>query len=153
MLNLGKYNIVGIRVDATDYDAAVASIIYSDDRGLRCTSIVLDVHGLKTGALDKVHRFRLNTFDLVVPDGQPVRWALNILYGLKVRRRVYGPLLTSLVCQEGANREIPVFFYGSTYPILQTLCKRLAQKHSGLRIAGSEPSKYRKLSAQEQLSL
>ena len=36
----------------------------------------LAVHGVMTGVLNSTQRYRLNQFDLLVPDGQPVRWAL-----------------------------------------------------------------------------
>ena len=55
----------------------------------------LAVHGVMTGVQDPAHDARLNSFDLVTPDGQPVRWALNLLH----RRRAAptgstGPTLT-----------------------------------------------------------
>ena len=47
-----------------------------------------------TGVADPAHNARLNSFDVVTPDGQPVRWALNLLHGAGLRDRVYGPALT-----------------------------------------------------------
>ena len=38
-----------------------------------------------TGVLDEAHRYRLNRFDLLVPDGQPVRWGLNLLHRAGLR--------------------------------------------------------------------
>jgi len=34
----------------------------------------LAVHGVMTGVQDAAHEARLNAFDIVTPDGQPVRW-------------------------------------------------------------------------------
>ena len=96
-----------------------------------------------TGALDRAHRYRLNTFDLVTPDGQPVRWALNLLYGTKLHDRVYGPTMTLKVCREAALHSIPVYFYGSSRQVLDQLCLRLPQICPGLKIAGAQPSEFR----------
>ena len=54
----------------------------------------LAVHGLVTGALDREQKFRLNRFDLLVPDGQPVRWVLNWRYRCPPRRPRVRPNLT-----------------------------------------------------------
>ena len=46
----------------------------------------LAVHGVMTGFLDTTHARRLNGLDLVVPDGQPVRWGLAWLHRKKIAR-------------------------------------------------------------------
>ncbi len=33
---------------------------------------------------------KINDIELVTPDGQPVRWAVNALHGAGLRERVYG---------------------------------------------------------------
>src|SRR5579863_5679378 len=113
MIERGKHSLLGVRIDAVDYESAVARVIESARQGRRCTVGALAVHGVMTGATDLVQRYRLNGLDLTVPDGQPVRWALNALYGTKLKDRVYGPKLTLLVCREAVRAGIPVFFYGS----------------------------------------
>ena len=63
---------------------------------------------------DRAHGARLNSFDLVTPDGQPVRWALNSLYRAGLTDRVYGPTLTLEVLRGCAAEGLPVYLYGST---------------------------------------
>src|SRR5580704_1260975 len=121
----GKYNLLGVKIDAIDYESAIARIIDSAQNGQRCTVAALAVHGVMTGATDLVHRYRLNRLDLAVPDGQPVRWALNALYGTDLRDRVYGPKLTLLVCREAARTGIPVYFYGSLDEVVAKLQNRI----------------------------
>src|SRR5579859_1801823 len=94
MLNLGKHNILGVLIDAVDYEESVEFIIRAAQEKRAATISALAVHGLMTGVLDQEHRFRLNAFDLLVPDGQPVRWALKALHGKSLPSRVYGPNLT-----------------------------------------------------------
>ena len=57
-------------------------------------------------------------FDLLTPDGQPVRWALNALHGVKLPDRVYGPTLTLKVCEAAAQEGLPLYLYGSTPEVL-----------------------------------
>src|SRR5450432_4102085 len=103
-----KRNVVGILIDAVDYSAAV-DFIFSAAQERRTVSVsALAVHGLMTGVLDPEQKFRLNHFDLLVPDGQPVRWVLNALYGAKLTDRVYGPNLTLKVCAGAALRGLPI---------------------------------------------
>jgi N-acetylglucosaminyldiphosphoundecaprenol N-acetyl-beta-D-mannosaminyltransferase len=150
MTDRGKRNLLGVAISAVDYKYVVAKIIEDALGGRRCTTTALAVHGVITGALDRAHRYRLNTFDLVTPDGQPVRWALNLLYGTNLHDRVYGPTMTLEVCKEAALQGIPVYFYGSNRRVLDQLCARLREICPGLKIAGTHPSEFRHLSAEEQ---
>src|SRR5690606_31507446 len=110
----------------------------------------LAVHGVMTGAQDPVHAYRLNCLDLVVPDGQPVRWALNLLYKTELPDRVYGPNLTLKVCARAAAEGLPVYLYGSREDVLARLCANLTAAHPQLQIAGMQPSKFRQVSAEEE---
>ncbi len=91
LIDRGKHNVLGFMIDAVDYEGAIARIMDAakHQRGLSVSAIA--VHGLMTGALDRLHRYRLNAFDMLVPDGQPVRWALNRMHGTRLPDRVYGP--------------------------------------------------------------
>lgn len=149
MINSGKRDILGIKVDAVDYEAAIDKIFTCVLQQKPCTATALAVHGLVTGSTDPVHRFRLNAFDLAVPDGQPVRWALNILHGTKLRDRVYGPKLTLKLCQEAARRGVAVSFFGSREVVLQKLCSRLTEMCPGLKIVGAKASRFRRISREE----
>ena len=103
----------------------------------------LAVHGVMTGVLDPAHNARLNSFDLVTPDGQPVRWALNLLHGAGLTDRVYGPTLTLRVLSRCADEGLPVYLYGSTEETLARLIPALERMFPALKIAGVEPSKFR----------
>jgi N-acetylglucosaminyldiphosphoundecaprenol N-acetyl-beta-D-mannosaminyltransferase len=153
MVNLGAKNVLGVKVSAIDYEFAVARIIESAKNGKRCTTSALAVHGVMTGALDRDHKYRLNHLDLVTPDGQPVRWALNLLHKAGLRDRVSGPHLTPLVCEAAAREGVSVYFYGSTEAVLERLCANLSSKCPGLLIAGARPSRFRKLSREEQVQV
>ena len=73
MIDHGKKSVVGVMVDAVDYDAALARIMAAAHNRSPYIVSALAVHGVMTGVQDDAHKFRLNAFDLIVPDGQPVR--------------------------------------------------------------------------------
>ncbi|MCX7595895.1 MAG: WecB/TagA/CpsF family glycosyltransferase [Fischerella sp.] len=153
MINEGKYPILGINIHAVDYDFAVATIVSAAEQKRPCSVSALAVHGVMTGFLDPVHARRLNGLDLVVPDGQPVRWALWWLYKKKLPDRVYGPNLTLHVAQAFAERGLLVYLYGSKSETLSRFAQNLTQSFPGLKIAGMEPSKFRRLNADERIEL
>jgi len=153
MINAGKHNVLGILMDAVDYEAGVKFVLQAAHQKRGAAVSALAVHGLMTGVLDKEQKHRLNHFDLLVPDGHPVRWALNLLYRTQLRDRVYGPNLTKAVCARAEEEGVPVFFYGSTPEILEGLRKYLECEFPGLIVAGMEPSKFRQLTRDEKEDL
>ena len=153
MINGGTKNILGVGISAVDYEAAVEAITQAAKDGQAFSVSALAVHGLMTGHLDREHRYRLNSFDLCVPDGQPVRWALNLLYKAGLKDRVYGPNLTLYLCQRAAQEGLPVYFYGSQESVLENLTQRLQERFPPLQIAGSSPSLFRPCTPQEKVGI
>lgn len=153
MIDLGKKNLLGIRMDAVDYDGAVARVVRAAKNQQPFAVSALAVHGLMTGVLDHEHRFRLNRFDMLTPDGQPVRWALNWLHGCSLPDRVYGPNLMLRVCEAAAKHGLPIYLFGSTEEMLDDLCRRLLERYPDLKIAGRMPSRFRKVTPEERAEL
>ena len=153
MIDKGKRNVLGILMSAVDYEAAIEFVIRAAREGHGAAISALAVHGLMTGVSDREQKYRLNHFDLLTPDGHPVRWALNLMYGTALPDRVYGPNLTLIVCQRAADVGLPVFFYGSTPTVLAGMRKFLRGRFPTLSIAGMEPSRFRRLNATEKVEL
>lgn len=144
-----KQDLFGVHVSVTDYDQCVQFIL---DRAARRQSALvtfMPVHGLVTAATDAAYRSAINTFDIVAPDGQPVRWSLNRFHNAGLTDRVYGPHTMLRVCEGAAQRGIGVYLYGSTPDVLQRLQERLLQACPTLRIAGAESPPFRPLTPQE----
>lgn len=150
MINEGKFPILGVKISAIDYEYGVKAIIEAAKKGESLAMTALAVHGVMTGFYDPVHRRRLNGFDLVTPDGQPVRWALNWIHKIKLPDRVYGPTLTLKVIEVAEAEGVPVYFYGSKQETLDLLLDNLRLKFPNLKVAGAEPSKFRKLNSDEK---
>lgn len=149
MIDRGKVNILGVMVDTVDYEAAVERIIEAAQAREPYGVSALAVHGVMTGADDAQQRARLNHLDLVTPDGQPVRWAMNWLHKAALKDRVYGPKLTVEVARAAASLNLPVYFYGSDTQTLELLVEELPRLVPGISIAGTRPSLFRRASSDE----
>jgi CDP-paratose 2-epimerase len=146
----GKKSVAGILIDSVDYESTITQVMTAAKNRSRLTVSALAVHGVMTGVLDREHRYRLNCFDLLVPDGQPVRWALNFLHKTGLKERVYGPELTLRLLQRAESEGVPLYLYGSTEVILRSLKSQLHKRFPSLRVAGAEASRFRQISAGEK---
>ena len=125
MIDLGKFNLLGVRIDAVDYEAAIKRINLAAKQRQPYGVSALAVHGVMTGALDSTQRYRLNNLEMVVPDGQPVRWGLNLLHRVKLKDRVYGPNLMLEICQNAAEQGLSIFLFGGKQELLEQLENQL----------------------------
>lgn len=136
-----------------DYEAAVEKVIAAAVDGRAMTATCTAVHGVMVGALDAAHRYRLNSFDMIVPDGQPVRWALRWRHGVDLADRVRGVDFMLALCERAAAVGIPVFLYGSRAEILAPLVANLRRRYPALSIAGTRPSAFRAVTDEEQIEI
>lgn len=153
MIDRGKKRVLGVAVNVVNYEGAADMILRAATERRSLAVSALAVHGVMTGALDPEQKYRLNRLDLVTPDGQPVRWALRILYGERLPDRVYGPALTESVLSRAAQEGISVYLYGSRPEVLDSMGVNFAQRYPDLVIAGQEPSRFRQLSEEEHLDV
>ncbi|MGL4499474.1 MAG: WecB/TagA/CpsF family glycosyltransferase [Planktothrix sp.] len=148
-----KTFVLGIGVSRTNYQDCTDFIIESAKIGHSCTVAPTPVHGIMTGYLDpQGHGDRLNQFTIVTPDGQPVRWAVNLFTQPDQKRlsdRVYGPTLMLHICQRAADEKIKIFLYGSTPKVLESLEINLKNKFPNLNIAGTISPPFGNLSPEE----
>jgi len=144
-----KVDLLGVEVSVTTYEDATAAVLQAARRGLPAVVTCHAVHAVVTASCDPLLRDKVNTFDLVTPDGQPVRWALNLLHGAQLTERVFGAELMGRLCQGAAELAIPIYLYGGSPVVLEDLRAKLCQAFPNLRIAGAESPPYRALTAEE----
>jgi N-acetylglucosaminyldiphosphoundecaprenol N-acetyl-beta-D-mannosaminyltransferase len=144
-----KYDLFGAQISATNYDEAVDAILRAAHRRVPAVVSAHAVHALVTAADDPVLLEKVNAFQLVVPDGQPVRWAMNLMHRTNLRERVYGPELMLRLCARAAAEGVPVYLYGGTPHVVERLCENLTARYPGLRVAGAQSPPFHKLSADE----
>jgi exopolysaccharide biosynthesis WecB/TagA/CpsF family protein len=148
-----KRSILGVLIDPVDYRTAVDEIMGAAHEKRPFAVSALAVHGTMTAVLDPEQRYRLNSYELLVPDGQPLRWALNWLHDAELNDRVYGPKLTLEVLSRAAEEQVPIFLYGSTPEVIKKFRQAVSERFPGLQIAGAEPSRFRRLTRSERVDL
>jgi len=139
-----KLEVFGVGVSATDRaDEVVAHVIDAARARRPLVVSALSVHALMMAAEEEAMGRAIARADLVTTDGQPVRWALNLLHRTKLARRVCGPQLMLEVCAAAARQRLPIFLYGSRDAVIARLTERLRARFPSLPIAGVDPSRVR----------
>lgn len=136
-------NVLGVMVSTIDLPAAVNMVMDAARQGQPLGLSALAVHGIMEAVSDPTFQYRLNDLELVVADGQPVRWALHWLHGVGPSDKVPGPDLMYSVCERAASEGLGVFLYGSTPETLASLRERLESAFPSLRVSGVKSSRFR----------
>ena len=145
-----KANILGVGISVTDYAEVVRCVLAAAEARRSLLVSACAVHVLMEAIDDPSFGAVLNRFDIVAPDGQPVRWGLYWTRQAHLSERVYGPTLMLRVCEAAARAQLPVYLYGSRADTLQRLAASLMACAPGLRIAGSRVGRFRGLSDREK---
>jgi N-acetylglucosaminyldiphosphoundecaprenol N-acetyl-beta-D-mannosaminyltransferase len=148
-----KVDLFGVGVSVTDYAEATAAVLRAAVRGEPAVVTAHAVHAIVTASGDPDLRAKVNTFELVTPDGQPVRWAMNLLHRVGLKERVYGPELTLRLCRAAAEAGVSIYLYGGTPEVLEKLTANLLRLCPGLQIAGAEAPPFRKLTPAEDAAV
>jgi exopolysaccharide biosynthesis WecB/TagA/CpsF family protein len=148
-----KRDLFGVGVSATAYDEAVEAIAHSAASASGGVATFLAVHGIVCAATDAEYRERVNRCQIVAPDGQPVKWAMNFFNHAGLPDRVYGPEILRRVCARCERDGLSVFFCGSTPPVLALLALRIRELFPNLIIAGVESPPFRPMTLEENDAL
>ncbi len=144
-----KVPLFGIGINPTSYDEATAAVIEAAVARRSFAVSALATHGLMYGVLYPEFAEVLDRIDLVTPDGQPVRWAMNILLETRLQDRVYGPQLTEHVCAAAEREQLSVYLFGSTEETCRQLVEALGRRFPKLSVAGIQPDRFREASPEE----
>jgi N-acetylglucosaminyldiphosphoundecaprenol N-acetyl-beta-D-mannosaminyltransferase len=144
-----RYDVLGVQISATDYDEIVTVLMQFAKAGRSAivdfTPADLVVRATQDPSFGRI----LEDFDVLCPDGQPVRWLLNCRHHLKLRDRVCGTTTMLRLCAAAAHNGVGVYLYGSTPATICKLRKRLLGYYPALQIVGMESPPFRPLSAAE----
>jgi N-acetylglucosaminyldiphosphoundecaprenol N-acetyl-beta-D-mannosaminyltransferase len=142
--------VLGIPLAVSDYARVLDWMDATIAAGARAYLTAAAVNLVMCAQEDPEARAATLAATLVVPDGQPLVWALRAL-GHRTATRVYGPDLMALACERAATSGTPMFLYGGRTPeALRLLRGRLCERFPGLRIAGGYWPPFRELSAEEE---
>jgi len=142
-ISIPSVNVLGLRVSRVDYESAVEVIIQAARDRRSFGAGALAVHGVMEAQRNRAFSETLQQLELLTPDGQPVRWAMNLLGARELKQRVYGPTLMLKVCERAAAEGLSIFFYGNTAGVLSRLSKNLREKFPELIIAGVMEDRFR----------
>jgi N-acetylglucosaminyldiphosphoundecaprenol N-acetyl-beta-D-mannosaminyltransferase len=108
------------------------------------------VHLIMVAREDPPTREAVLGASLVLPDGQPLVWALRAL-GHRSATRVYGPDLMAAYCHRAATIGRRMYLYGGrTEAALAQLIARLREQFPGIRIVGGYSPPFRPLDEEEE---
>jgi len=141
--------VLGVPLALTDYERTmdwIDATIQEARKGYIC---VAATHTVVATQDDPELRAAVLGASLVVPDGQPVVWAMNAL-GHDLPSRVYGPDLMEQYCDRSALTGARMFLYGGrNQGALVQLALNLRTRFAGLRIVGGYSPPFRDLSDEE----
>jgi exopolysaccharide biosynthesis WecB/TagA/CpsF family protein len=149
MAPIASLNVLGVKISRVDYTSAVDTIIQAAKDRRSFGVGALAVHGVMEAQRNRAFSETLQRLELLTPDGQPVRWAMNLLGARELKDRVYGPTLMLKVCERAAIEGLSIFFYGNTAEVLNRLSHNLRQKFPKLIIAGALADRFRDASPEE----
>lgn len=146
-----KYKLFVPEYANVDYESA-SDIIMEHANERRSFGVsALAVHGLIESVKNPYLGEVINKIDLIVPDGQPVRWALNSFYNLGMKERVYGPELTLRVLKRSNKNMLKIYLYGSTENTLNLLQNFIKREFPNIIICGFHIDRFREATKEEDL--
>lgn len=144
-----KRDLFGLGISLTTYRRTVRVILEAARRREPAIVSFHPVNAVVETSATPALLEKVNRFQLVAPDGQPVRWAVNWLHGAGLPDRVCGPDSMLALCRRAAKAGISVFFYGSSPDVLAGLQANLIKRIPGLQIAGAISPPFRPLTPAE----
>ncbi len=132
--------VIGLPVAATDYAGAVEWILEHAAKADRARAVeAANTHVAAMARSDAAFGESMRCFDLIVPDGMPLVWAINrqLPPEQRIPDRVYGPtlMLETLKATQG-RPEFRHFLLGGRRSTLDKLTSSFAQRFPGAVIAG-----------------
>jgi len=148
--SLKSIRILGVRVACVTYDSALEHI-KTFAREPRPTAVCpSNTHILGEARHDRDFADVVSRFDLVLPDGMPVVWALN-LRGARLKDRVYGPYLMRHALRN-TPRPWRHFFFGDSEECLAELRGVLTPLQPDIEIVGMLSPPFRPLTEADEKS-
>lgn len=148
-MDFDRVDVLGVDYAVVDYESASTIIVEHAERNESFGVSALAVHGLITSVQDPEMKAAVSKMHMCVPDGQPVRWAMNILHRAGLSDRVYGPTLTLHVLKKANEKALKVYLYGSTQETLGLFRQFIADNFPRIDICGIHVDRFREATPEE----
>jgi len=144
-----RYRVFLPEYCALDCEAAAAVIVSHARENHSYGVTALAVHGLMESVYNPALGDKINRIQMIVPDGQPVIWAMNLLHALKLKFKIPGPTLTLSVLRQANVFGLKVYLYGSTEDTLKRFQQHIAEAYPQLQVVGTHADRFREATADE----
>lgn len=138
-----KYRVFLPNYCSLDCDDAADVIVNHARQNKSFGVTALAVHGLIESIRDSRLGEKINKIDLIVPDGQPIVWALNSFYRLGIKTKIPGPTLTLTVLQRANKLGLKVYLYGSTADTLNHFQQHITRHYPDIDVCGVHVDRFR----------
>ena len=129
------YRVLGSPVHRVTYDSAFRYCCQLARAGRPASVSACNTHIVTLARMERSFHDVMQGFDLVVPDGYPLIWRMNMM-GAGLADRVYGPYLMQYIL-----RRTPApwghFFFGGTEACLERLCAAARALNPDIDIRGT----------------
>ncbi len=137
MEKLQTSKVVSSRISVS-YLGEVASHVYTLACDItRSFVCIANVHMVVTAKENELLRSAMEAAAIVTSDGMPLVWELR-RQGFKEAQRVSGLDLMIEVCDRAQSENLPIYFYGGSLSVAETMRGKLGVRFPKLTIAGIE---------------
>lgn len=145
---MDKITLLNIPVSTGTYTDFVNALISAAKEKRSEYTCVANVHMLIEAHRDASFYNVISNANFITPDGKPLSWAMQMLYGIKQDRVAGMDLLPDLLAEAQAQ-QLSVYFYGGSLSLLEHAKLYIRQRYPLLKVAGFKSPPFRKLSSEE----
>jgi N-acetylglucosaminyldiphosphoundecaprenol N-acetyl-beta-D-mannosaminyltransferase len=149
-MQLRSIKVLGVPVACVTYESAFEEVKKLAQQPRPTAVCPANTHILAEARHDPDFGRTMAKFDLVLPDGMPVVWALNYR-GAGLADRVYGPYFMRHVLRN-TPRPWRHFFFGDTEECIRDLRRVAAQLQPEIEIVGSISPPFRPFTEEDEAS-
>jgi len=150
--NRRRVPVLGLNIDVTDYDDAIATITELARKWNGAYVCVTNVHVTIEAEDDPSFRELVNNADLVLPDGTPLVW-MQRWQGNEQASQVRGPSLMPMLMQHAEREGLKVGFLGGRQEVLDKILERARVDFPKLDVAYSYSPPFRSLTDDENAAM
>src|SRR3981081_4619599 len=133
-VSLKSIEVLGTPITCCTYDSALQRVKMLAREPRAAAVCPANTHILGEARHNLEFASRLARFDLVLPDGMPIVWSLNVR-GADLKDRVYGPYFMRHVLRS-TPRPWRHFFFGDSHECLDDLRRMLLQLQPDIELGG-----------------
>lgn len=145
-----KQDLISLPLTLGSYQSFIDNISYLGKLKKSSYVCVANVHMCIEAYKDSSFAKVVNSADIVTPDGKPLVFGLNWIYGIK-QDKVSGPDLMPSLLKEAEIAGLKIFLYGASPQVLSKVKKHCEKTYPLLNIAGAISPPFRSMSSSEQL--